>query len=84
MLHNVGGVWYERIYPKKFQGNDWKEVSFTTLFQGPVVVEKKVIAVLGFPYNGYIVRRAGMESQDAYQQKMSSPRQFNSYLKTNL
>jgi hypothetical protein len=23
-----------------------------------VVVEKKVIAVLGFPYNGYIVRRA--------------------------
>lgn len=59
MLHNVGGVWYERIYPKKFQGHDWKEVSFTTLFQGPVVVEKKVIAVLGFPYNGYIVRRAG-------------------------
>lgn len=59
MLHNVGGVWYERIYPKKFHGHDWKEVSFTTLFQGPVVVEKKVIAVLGFPYNGYIVRRAG-------------------------
>ena len=23
-----------------------------------MVVEKKVIAVLGFPYNGYIVRRA--------------------------
>lgn len=59
MLHNVGGVWYERIYPKKPQGHDWKEMSFTTLFQGPVVVEKKVIAVLGFPYNGYIVRRAG-------------------------
>ena len=26
-------------------------------FQGPVGVEKKVIAVLGFPYNGNIVRR---------------------------
>ena len=25
---------------------------------GPVIVEKKVIAVLRFPYNGYIVRRA--------------------------
>jgi hypothetical protein len=35
-----------------------KVKSFTTLFQGPVVVEKNVIAVLGFPYNGYIVRRA--------------------------
>ena len=23
-----------------------------------MVVEKKVIAVLGFPYNGYVVRRA--------------------------
>ena len=32
--------------------HDWKEMSFTTLFQGPVVVEKKVIAVLGFPYHG--------------------------------
>ena len=59
MLHNVGGVWYERIYPKKKQGHDWKEMSFTTMFHGPVVVEKKVIAVLGFPYHGYIVRRAG-------------------------
>ena len=37
--------------PKEFQGHDWKEMSFTTLFQGPVVVEKKVIAVLGFPYH---------------------------------
>ena len=30
--------------------------SFTTCFQGPVVVQKNVIAVLGFPYHGYIVR----------------------------
>ncbi len=34
-------------------------MSFTTLFNGPVVVEKKLVAVLGFPYQGYIVRRAG-------------------------
>ena len=27
-------------------------------FQFPVIVEKKVITVLGFPSNGYIVRRA--------------------------
>ena len=59
MLHNVGGVWYERIYPKNNQSGNLNEKSFTTLFQGPVIVEKKVIAVLGFPYNGYIVRRAG-------------------------
>jgi hypothetical protein len=59
MLHNVGGVWYERIYPKNNPSGNLNEKSFTTLFQGPVVVEKKVIAVLGFPYNGYIVRRAG-------------------------
>ena len=26
---------------------------------GPVIVEKKHVAVLGFPYQGYIVRRAG-------------------------
>ncbi len=58
MLQNVGGVWYERIYPKNNQDDIQKVKSFTTLFQGPVVVEKKVIAVLGFPYNGYIVRRA--------------------------
>ncbi len=32
---------------------------FTTLFNGPVDVEKNTIAVLGFPYKGYIVRRAG-------------------------
>ena len=58
MLQNVGGVWYERIYPKK--GDDTQsEISFTTLFNGPVVVEKKLVAVLGFPYQGYIVRRAG-------------------------
>ena len=35
------------------------EMSFTTLFNGPVAVEKKHVAVLGFPYQGYIVRRAG-------------------------
>ena len=58
MLQNVGGVWYERIYPKNDQDDIQNVKSFTTLFQGPVVVEKKVIAVLGFPYNGYIVRRA--------------------------
>ena len=59
MLHNVGGVWYERIYPKIAQVDSGKEMSFDSLFKGPVVVEKKVIAVLGFPYHGYIVRRAG-------------------------
>ena len=32
--------------------------SFTTLFQCHVVVEKKGIAVMGFPYHGCIVRRA--------------------------
>ena len=58
MLQNVGGSWYERIYPKKHQDDIQNVKSFTTLFQGPVVVEKKVIEVLGFPYNGYIVRRA--------------------------
>ena len=58
MLHNIGGVWYERIYPKIAQVRG-KEMTFDTLFKGPVVVEKKVIAVLGFPYYGYIVRRAG-------------------------
>ena len=59
MLHNVGGVWYERIYPKIAQVDSGKEMSFDSLFKGPVVVEKKVIAVLGFPYHGYIVRSAG-------------------------
>ena len=59
MLQNVGGVWYERIYPKNGnQNGNLIEKSFTTLFEGPVVVEKKVISVLGFPYHGYIVRRA--------------------------
>lgn len=58
MLQNVGGVWYERIYPKNDQDDNRQEKSFSTLFQGPVVVESKVIAVLGFPYRGYIVRRA--------------------------
>ena len=58
MLQNVGGVWYERIYPKKGDDNHM-EMSFTTLFNGPVVVRKKHVAVLGFPYQGYIVRRAG-------------------------
>ena len=57
VLQNFGGVWYERIYPKNDRDDIQKVKSFTTLFQGPVVVEKKVIAVLGFPYNGYIVRR---------------------------
>ena len=59
MLHNVGGEWYERIYPKIAQVDSGKEMSFDTLFKGPVVVEKKVIAVLGFLYHGYIVRSAG-------------------------
>ena len=57
ILQNVGGVWYERIYTKNDQDDIQKLKSFTTLFQGPLVVEKKVIAVLGFSYNGYIVRR---------------------------
>ena len=57
-LQNVRGVWYERIYPKTVQDDIQKGKSFTTLFQCPVVVVKKVIAVLGFPYNEYIVRRA--------------------------
>ncbi len=35
------------------------EMSFTTLFNGLVVVEKKLVAALGFSYQGYIVRRAG-------------------------
>ncbi len=34
-------------------------MSFTTLFNGPGVFEKKHEAVLGFPYQGCIVRRAG-------------------------
>ena len=34
-------------------------MSFTTLFNGPVVVEKKLVAFLGFPYQGYIVMRSG-------------------------
>ena len=58
LLQNFGGVWYERISPKNDQDDIQKVKRFTTLFQGPVVVEKKVIAVLGFPYSGYIVRRA--------------------------
>ena len=37
---------------QKNQGHDWKEMSFTTLFQGPVVVEKKVIAVWDFRIMG--------------------------------
>ena len=42
MLQNVGGVWYERIYPKNGnQNGNLIEKSFTTLFEGPVVVEKK-------------------------------------------
>ncbi len=39
--------------------DDQTEMSFTTLFNGPVVVEKKTNAGLGFSYQGYIVRRAG-------------------------
>ena len=58
MLQNVGKVWYEQIYPKKGDDNQM-EMSFTTLFSGHVVVEKKHVEVLGFPYQGYIVRRAG-------------------------
>ena len=42
------------------KGNDNQmEMNFTTLFNCPVVVEKKLVAVLGFPYQGYIVRGAG-------------------------
>ena len=59
MLQNVEGVWYERIYPKNNQNGNLKEKSFTTLFVGPVVVvEKKVIYVLVFPFHVYIVRKA--------------------------
>ena len=58
MLLNVEGVWYERIYPKNHPNGNLKGKSFTTLFEGPVVVEKKVISVLGFPYHGYIAWRA--------------------------
>ncbi len=57
MLQNVGGELYKQIYPKK--DDNQMEMSFTTLFNGPVVVEKKSVAVLGFPYQGYLVRRAG-------------------------
>ncbi len=59
MLQNVGGVWYERVYPKKGDV-DRNEMNFTTLFNGPVVVEKKTVIVMGFPYLGNIVRRAGV------------------------
>ena len=83
MLQNVGGVWYERIYPKNDQDDIQNVKSFTTLFQGPVVVERKVIAVLGFPYNGYIVRRAAGVPR-YLPTKMSLSRPFNFYLKTNL
>ena len=55
MLQNNEGSWYERIYPKNHQDDIQNVKRFTTLFQGPVVVEKNV---LGFLYNGYIVRRA--------------------------
>jgi hypothetical protein len=41
MLQNVGGAWYERIYPKNHQDDIQNVKSFTTLFQGPVVVEKR-------------------------------------------
>ncbi len=57
MLQNISGVWYKQIYPKK--DDNQMEMSFTTLFNFPVVVEKKCVAVLVFPYQGYIVRRAG-------------------------
>ena len=85
MLQNVGGVWYERIYPKNDQDDIKKVKSFTTLFQGPVVVEKKVIAVLGFPYliMGTMLGEQ-LVSRDTYQHKMSVSRPFNFYLKTNL
>ena len=83
MLHNVGGVWYERIYPKNNPSGNLNEKNFTTLFQGPVVVEKKVIAVLGFPYNGTLLGEQ-LVCQDTSQQKMSLSRPFNFYLKTNL
>ncbi len=43
----------------KKDDDDQLGMSFTTLFNGPVVVEKKMIAVLGFLYQGYIVRGAG-------------------------
>ncbi len=59
MLQNVGGVWYERIYPKKGDVNR-NEVSFTTLFNGPVVFEKKTVVVMGFSYLENVVRRAGV------------------------
>ncbi len=80
MLQNVRGVMYERIYPKTNQDDIQKVKSVTTLFQGPVVVEKKVIAVLGYPYNGYIVRRAS--GVPRYLPRLSRP--FNSYLKANV
>jgi hypothetical protein len=41
MLQHVGGVWYERIYPKNNQVDIQNVKSFSTLFQGHVVVEKK-------------------------------------------
>ncbi len=49
MVLTVGGGWYERIYPKNKQDDIQIVKRFITLFQGPVVVEKKAIAVLGFP-----------------------------------
>ena len=58
MLMNVGAEWYERIYSKRDHDINQTGKSFYTLFQGPVVVEKKVFAVMVTQYKGYIVRRA--------------------------
>ena len=77
------GEYGMRGFIQKKQDDFQKVKSFTTLFQGPVVVEKKVIAVMGFPYNGYIVRRAAGVPR-YLPTKMSLSRPFNFYLKTNL
>jgi hypothetical protein len=58
MLMNVGAAWYKRIYSKRDHDINKRGKSFSILFQGPVVVEKKVIAVMGIPYKVYIVKRA--------------------------
>ena len=55
---NFGAAWQERIYSKRDHNINQTVKRFYTLFQGPVVVEKKVIADMGTPYKGYIVRRA--------------------------
>ncbi len=67
---------------KKSDDNQ-SEMSFTALFNGPVFVEKKMIAVLGFSCQWCIVRSTG-DIPRYLPTKMSSRSPFSSYLRTNL